>query len=152
MTKILTAALALTLLGGSAAVATAQPAASHGQFFPPSAAPYHAGQSQDSARTADRAHPRAWRATSPQADAASHHGRYQMAQYARPQGYSARGWERGARLPAAYRTRSYVIGQPHMYGLRHVRYGENWVRVNNDALRIGRDGRVAEVAPNLFYQ
>jgi len=79
-------------------------------------------------------------------------GRYHVGEYHRPHGYRHHAWHRGERLPAAYRTKVYVVNDYHVYRLRQPPRGYHWVRVNNDVVLTAiATGVVLEVVNSLFY-
>ena len=72
--------------------------------------------------------------------------------YRGPQGYVARRWRFGERLPAAYFARDYWISNYLLYSLFAPSSGLVWVRVGNDALLIDeRTGEIVQVEYGLFY-
>ncbi len=72
--------------------------------------------------------------------------------YRRPPGYIARQWSIGLMLPSLFRTQTYWLGSPALYGLRAPPPGTRWVRVDDDALLVSnRTGRIIEVVHGIFY-
>ena len=147
--KIVTAALAALTAAASMGAASAASAQTrpgpHGPVRPPHAAP-----------APPRAAPIPPRATRPAPPAA--YGRYQQAprrfsanRYAPPRGYQARNWSYGQRLPAQYRTRSYVVSDYGRYGLRAPPRGYQYVRTGNDVvLTAVATGLITAVIAGLF--
>ena len=91
----------------------------------------------------DRRFARAWRQSQ---------YRFRAAPYYAPRGYAVRSWRSGEYLPYGYRTRTYVIYQPHQFYLPHPPYGYFWARVGADAVLVREyDGLIVEVVAGLFY-
>ena len=69
-----------------------------------------------------------------------------------PKGYSVhRYWNRGQKLPSAYRARNYVIDY-HAYRLKQPPRGYQWVRVNNNAYLVQQsNGLIAQIVLSMFY-
>ncbi len=69
-----------------------------------------------------------------------------------PKGYSAnRYWNRGQKLPSAYRNRNYVIDH-HAYRLKQPPRGYQWVRVNNNAYLVQQNnGLITQIVLSMFY-
>jgi Ni/Co efflux regulator RcnB len=81
-------------------------------------------------------------------DRAQH--RYSAGRYQPPRGYEARQWRPGERLPAAYRSRAYVVDH-RAYGLRAPPRGYQYVRVNNDVVMTAvATGLITSVIASLF--
>ncbi len=59
---------------------------------------------------------------------------YRYGAYHRPHGYYSHRWVRGDRLPVAYYSRPYVIGDYRTWELRAPPRGYHWVRVDGDAV------------------
>lgn len=79
-------------------------------------------------------------------------GRYRLGEYHRPHGYRYHSWRRGDRLPVAYRDRTYVVHNYHAYNLHNPPRGYHWVRVDNDVVLTAiATGAVLSVINNLFY-
>ncbi len=137
--KIVTAALAAVIAGSSFGVASAAPAQHRGP------APH--------AQPARPAPPAVRPAPAPQS-----YGRWQQAQrrysaprYVAPRGYQARAWSYGQRMPAQYRTRSYVVTDYGHYGLRAPPRGYQYVRSGNDVvLTAVTTGLITAVIAGLF--
>jgi Ni/Co efflux regulator RcnB len=151
--KILTAALAAVIAGSSIGIASVADAqSSNGQSYgrpAPHAEPPHAQP------------PRARPAPPPvvrPAPAPAQYGRWQAAQrrysaprYVAPRGYQTRVWAYGQRLPAQYRTRSYVVTDYGRYGLRRPPSGYQYVRSGNDVvLTAVTTGLITAVIAGLF--
>lgn len=80
------------------------------------------------------------------------HHRYRAARYYRPYGYRPYVWHSGARLPSAYYAPRYVVHDYGAYRLRHPPRGYHWVRVDNDVLLAAiATGVVVQVVNGLFY-
>lgn len=135
--KIVTAALAAVIASTSFGVASAAPA-----------------QHRDPApRTQPHAQPHVQPA--PQGNA---YGRWQQAprrysapRYVAPRGHQARAWSYGQRMPAEYRTRSYVVTDYSRYGLRRPPSGYQYVRSGNDVvLAAVTTGLITAVIAGLF--
>lgn len=78
--------------------------------------------------------------------------RYRAGKYYAPPGYRYRHWSRGDRLPRAYYSRPYVIGNYHSYRLRPPPRGCHYVRVNNDVVLAAiATGVILDVFYNHFY-
>lgn len=73
-------------------------------------------------------------------------------QWVAPRGYDAhRKWNRGQKLPRAYRDRSYVVDY-RAYRLSQPPRGYQWVRVNNSVYLVQQsNGLIAQIVLNLFY-
>lgn len=69
-----------------------------------------------------------------------------------PKGYTAhRYWNRGQKLPSAYRERTYVIDY-RAYRLKQPPRGYQWVRVNNNAYLVQQsNGLIAQIVLSMFY-
>ena len=69
-----------------------------------------------------------------------------------PRGYDARrAWNRGDRLPYAYRDRAYVIDY-RAYGLMRPPYGYQWVRVSNNVFLVNvQNGFISQIVFSMFY-
>jgi Ni/Co efflux regulator RcnB len=69
-----------------------------------------------------------------------------------PRGYGYQPWGVGYRLPPAYFSGRYYIGNPGYYRLPPAYYGTRWIRVGPDALliRIG-DGIVLRAVRGLYW-
>ncbi|MCE9648199.1 MAG: RcnB family protein [Parvibaculum sp.] len=69
-----------------------------------------------------------------------------------PRGYDAhRNWNRGQKLPAVYRNKSYVVDY-RAYHLKKPAYGYQWVRINNNVYLVkANNGLVSQIVFNLFY-
>ena len=131
MKRAIAAALALSLLGGTAAMA--QPA----QYQRDYQGQYHQGYQND--RYDDRRDDR-------------RDNRYDRRDDRRGNGYgygqqrhrSAHAWRRGERLPSHYRSSNYVNDYGR-YGLRAPPRGHRWVRADNDYV-------LAAIATGLIVQ
>ncbi len=78
--------------------------------------------------------------------------RFHGGNYRAPQGYQARHWSHGERLPRGYFAQNYWISNFVMYGLFAPPANLVWVRVGNDALLIDRDsGEIVQVQYGVFY-
>ena len=76
--------------------------------------------------------------------------KYRAAAYQRPSGYTYRHWNRGDRLPPAYRADRYRVDYRH-YGLRAPPRGYYYTRVDNDVvLTAAATGLVASVIVGMF--
>jgi Ni/Co efflux regulator RcnB len=72
--------------------------------------------------------------------------------YRAPQGYQARHWTYGGRLPRSYFVRDYWITDFLMFGLFAPPPDLIWVRVGNDALLVDRySGDIVQVDYDVFY-
>jgi Ni/Co efflux regulator RcnB len=77
--------------------------------------------------------------------------RYSAPRYVAPRGYQTRAWAYGQRLPAQYRTRSYVVTDYGRYGLRAPPRGYQYVRSGNDVvLTAVATGLITAVIAGLF--
>jgi Ni/Co efflux regulator RcnB len=142
--KILTAMAAISIVA-SAGIANAQPGPSrhddphHNQPGPPHAqqpAPPHRAP-PPKPRHDDRYERRAQR-------------QFKAGRYQPPRGYHARQWRRGDRLPANYRTRTYVVDY-RRYALAPPPRGYQYVRVGNDVMLTAiATGVISSVIMQLF--
>ena len=134
MRKFLTAAVALSVLA-SAGVASAQP--------------YRGDDRRDHAeRHYDKRMDKAERKYDRDVRKAAR--KYRAAAYQRPSGYTYRHWNRGDRLPPAYRADRYRVDYRH-YGLRAPPRGYYYTRVDNDVvLTAAATGLVASVIVGMF--
>ena len=134
MKKILTTALALTI-AASAGAAVAQPYGDHHRA--------KAEQRYDrDVRKAERKYDRNVRK-------AERH--YRAAAYHRPPGYAYRHWNRGDRLPPAYRAERYRIHNYSAYRLPPPPRGYYYTRVDNDVvLTAAATGIIASVIVGMF--
>jgi Ni/Co efflux regulator RcnB len=81
---------------------------------------------------------------------ASHH--FHDGNYRAPQGYQARHWSHGDRLPSGYFARNFWITDFLAFDLFAPPPGHVWVRVANDALLIDEyNGEVVQVDYGVFY-
>ncbi len=69
-----------------------------------------------------------------------------------PRGHNAHHvWNRGDRLPYAYRDRAYVIDY-RAYGLMRPAYGYQWVRVSNNVFLVNaNNGFISQIVFSMFY-
>ena len=150
--KVLTAAIAAVIAGSSIGIASAADAQSwNGQNRP---APHAQQHAQPPRAQPARPAPPVVR-PAPQAQS---YGRWQAAQrrysaprYVAPRGYQTRAWAYGQRLPAQYRTRSYVVTDYGHYGLRAPPRGYQYVRSGNDVvLAAAATGLITAVIAGLF--
>lgn len=80
------------------------------------------------------------------------HQRYRVTRYYQPRGYRHYVWHPGARLPSAYYAPRYVVHDYGAYRLRHPPRGYHWVRVDNDVVLAAiATGVVMQVVNGLFY-
>ena len=131
MKKLITIAIALAIVA-SAGVATAQPGPPHNdnRYAPRND---HQADRRDDNRYERRAE-----------------RRYKADRYRGPKGYQARQWRHGEKLPAAYRSRAYVVDY-RTYRLAPPPRGYQYVRVANDvALAAITTGLIASVIQQLF--
>lgn len=78
--------------------------------------------------------------------------RYTVERYNPPPRYQARRWQRGERLPPAYRQGAYVVDY-NRYNLAPPPRGYNYVRVDNDVvLAAVATGVITSVIAGLLYQ
>lgn len=125
MKRAIAAALALSLLGGTAAMA--QPAHYQRDYQ----GQYHQGYQNDrydnrrDNRYGDR--------------------RDDRRGYGQQRHRSAHAWRRGERLPSHYRSSSYYVNDYGRYGLRAPPRGHRWVRADNDYV-------LAAIATGLIVQ
>ena len=155
MNRIFSAAVLVTLLASTAAVAGTPPHWTTDQ---------NRSEDRDSR---DRDHGRGDRgdrrdARDPHPDWRSHdqryehrdfaRGRYRVGRYDPPRGYYTRHWQRGERLPRAYYARPYVVYGYRGYRLYDPPRGYHWVRVGDDVLLTAiATGIVLDVVYNLYY-
>lgn len=146
MKKVLTAAIAATLALGSIGTASAAAAQSRG--------PAHQEQRQD--RRDDRADRRDHRPDARQDQRAyarwqQSQRRYSAGRYTPPRGYQTRAWAYGQRMPANYRSSTYVVRDYNRYGLRQPPSGYQYVRSGNDVvLTAVATGLITAVIAGLF--
>jgi len=77
--------------------------------------------------------------------------KYRAAAYKRPPGYQYRHWNRGDRLPPAYRAERYRIVNYRTYHLPPPPRGYYYTRVDNDVLlTAAATGVIASVIVGLF--
>ena len=123
MRKFLTAAVALSVLA-SAGAASAQP--------------YHDNRRDHAERHYDKRMDKAER-------------KYRAAAYPRPPGDQYRHWNRGDRLPPAYRADRYRISNYNYYRLPPPPRGYYYTRVDNDVvLTAAATGIIASVIVGMF--
>ena len=133
MRTFLTAAIALSVLA-SAGAAAAQP---HGDHHRAKAERHYDKRMDKAERKYDR-------------DVRKAERKYRAAAYQRPSGYTYRHWNRGDRLPPAYRADRYRVDYRH-YGLRAPPRGYYYTRVDNDVvLTAAATGLVASVIVGMF--
>jgi len=78
------------------------------------------------------------------------HGRFKASSYRRPSGYRQHRWNRGERLPAAYRSSSYYVDY-RAYGYRAPPRGYQYVRVDNDVVLVAiATGVISSILLNQF--
>ena len=138
MKKILTAAVALSVLVGAGA-ANAQPYRND-----------HRDHRDDrrAEQQYDRRMDKAERKYDRNVRKAERH--YRAAAYQRPHGYQYRHWSYGDRLPPAYRDQRYRVDYRH-YGLRAPPRGYYYTRVDNDVLlTAAATGLVTSVIVGMF--
>ena len=76
--------------------------------------------------------------------------RYNAGRYHAPRGYQARQWRRGERLPTQYRTSGYYVDH-RAYRLAPPPYGYRYVRVNDDVVLTAiATGVIASVLFGMF--
>lgn len=76
--------------------------------------------------------------------------KYRAAAYQRPSGYIYRHWNRGDRLPPAYRAERYRVDY-RQYGLSAPPHGYYYTRVDNDVvLTAAATGLIASVIVGMF--
>ena len=81
---------------------------------------------------------------------ATHH--FHNGNYNAPQGYQARRWSYGDRLPRGYYNRNYWLTDYLTFGLFAPPNGLVWVRVGDDALLVDEiSGDVVQVDYGVFY-
>jgi len=144
--KIITAALAALTAAGSLGAASAASAQSRGPAHGPAvhSAPAHAAPARPTPPRAQAAAPSYdhWQQSQ---------RRYSANRYTPPRGYQARSWSYGQRLPAQYRSRSYVVNNYSSYGLRAPPRGYEYVRTGNDVvLSAVATGLITAVIAGLF--
>ena len=154
MKKIVTAAIAAVIASTSLGVASAADAQSRGH------GPRHEQradrQDRKEFRQDQRQDRREFRQDQRQENRAF--ARYQRATrhynagaYRRPAGYVQRSWAYGQRLPASYRTRTYVVNNYGSYGLRAPPRGYQYTRVGNDVvLTAVATGLIASVLSGAY--
>lgn len=136
MKKLLVAGLALSMLGGTAVGASAQPNFGRQQM--------RAEQRYE--RQEFRAEQREERQDFRRAQR-----RYNAGRYVAPRGFAVRDWRRGDRLPVGYYGSRYKISNYSAYGLYAPPRGYQWTRVGNDAvLTAVTTGVIAAAVASLF--
>jgi Ni/Co efflux regulator RcnB len=147
MKRVLVAAIALSTLLGSAAMADSHDRArGHQERHDSDRRDDHRHDSRHDSRRDDRSHYTDSRRSG------YDHQRYRVAQYYRPQGYRTYVWHSGARLPSAYYAPRYIVHNYGTYRLRQPPRGYHWVRVDNDVVLAAiATGVVAQVVGGLFY-
>jgi Ni/Co efflux regulator RcnB len=76
--------------------------------------------------------------------------RYNAGRYHAPRGYQARQWRRGEHLPPQYRSNAYYVDY-RAYRLAPPPYGYRYVRVDNDVVLTAiASGVIASIVFNLF--
>lgn len=153
MKKFLTATMALAILG-SAGVANAQPHRAERHDDRRAERNYdHADRQQDrrqdrAERQYDRRMDRAERKYDKHVRKADR--RYRASAYHRPAGYRYHQWNRGERLPVAYRGAAYRVDY-RAYRLPPPPRGYYYTRVDNDVLlTAAATGVIASVVADLF--
>ena len=69
-----------------------------------------------------------------------------------PNGYYARHWRYGDRLPWGWYSQSYWVDDYDYYDLAVPPFGYEWVRLGPDALLVDQsDGEVVSVVRGIFY-
>ena len=125
MKRTVIAVLTLSLLASSLALADPPPWKGHGR----GEGDHHEWRREDHGR-GDYRH---WRREDDHGDHRRWE-RFDADRYHRPSGYYYRSWERGDRLPIAYRAPEYIVPDPGMYHLAPPPPGYCWVRVDNRAV------------------
>lgn len=140
MKKILTAAVALSILA-SAGAASAQP---YGRFDDRQTDRREQRDDRNDSRF-DRRDDRQDNRYERRADR-----RYQAGRYQAPRGYQSRNWHRGDVLPSSYRGSSYRIDH-RAYGLGAPPRGYGYVRVGDDVVLTAlATGVIASVVLQMF--
>lgn len=142
MKKVLTAAIAATLALGSVGMASAAEAQSRGNDRYEQRQDRHDDRAdRREARQDQRAYAR-WQQSQ---------RRYSAGRYTPPRGYQTRAWAYGQRMPASYRSSSYVVRDYNRYGLRQPPSGYQYVRSGNDVvLTAVATGLITAVIAGLF--
>ena len=139
MKKFLTAAVALSVLAGSAGIAEAQQYRGDRDRYE---------RRDDRDRREDRQERREDRREDRWERRAER--RYYAGRYQAPRGYYQRQWRRGDRVPAHWRTRGYVVDH-RRYGLSAPPRGYQYTRVGNDVVLTAiATGVIASVLFGLF--
>ena len=138
MKRTLIAAVVLCLLTSSLALADPPwEGGDHGN--------HHDWRHDHDRRDHDRGEHRGWRRD----DARRDH--WDGGEYRRPPGYYRHVWERGDRLPIAFRAPAYIVPAPAVYHLAPPPPGYYWVRVDNNAVLAAiATGVVLSVVFNQF--
>lgn len=140
MKKILVAGLALSILGGSAVSAAAQPG--YGYRQEQRREMREERREMREARQELREERREFRQAQ---------RRYRAGRYVAPRGYAYRSFRYGDRLPSGYYTSRYRIADYNRYGLYAPPRGYQWTRVGNDAILTAvATGVVAGAIYSLF--
>lgn len=130
MKRAIAAALALSLLGGTAAMA--QPAQYQRDYQGQYQQGYQGERYDD--RRGDRY---GYRYDDRRDDRRSSYGQQRR--------HGGHAWRRGERLPSHYRSSSYYVNDYGRYGLRAPPRGHRWVRADNDYV-------LAAIATGLIVQ
>jgi Ni/Co efflux regulator RcnB len=140
MKRTVLAAMVLSLLTGSVALADPPQGYDHGHDRQDQRHDEHHDRRDEHHRDEHRGPPE------------HAHAYFNSGRYVRPHGYYAHHWRRGDHLPPAYRGSAYVIPNPVVYHLRPAPRGYYWVRVDNNAvLAAVATGVVVSVSINLFH-
>ena len=152
MKRTIIAALSLSLLASSLALADPPPWAGHGRRDD-----HHDRRDHDWRREdRDREHrDERWRRDD-RSRRDDHRGDHRWVHfdadgYRRPPGYYYRAWGRGERLPIAYRAPQYIVPNAVVYHLAPPPPGYCWIRVDNRAvLAAVATGVILNVVNNAF--
>lgn len=150
MRKLLIAGLALSVLGGSAAGASAQNYDRQDRREDRQEARQDRRDYQREARQDRRDYRREARQDERRYRRAER--RFRAGAYRAPRGYAYRQWAYGQRLPSTYYSRQYVISDYGRYGLYAPPRGYVWTRVGDDAILTAvAGGVIGAVVASLFY-
>lgn len=146
MKRTIIAALTLSLLASSLALADPPSWAGHGRE-----GDHHEWRHEDHGHGWRHEVHRRWRRED---DRGEYRGRdrFDADRYRPPPGYYYRAWVRGERLPSAYRAPQYIVPDAVIYHLAPPPPGYCWVRVDNRAVLAAiATGVILEVVNGAFH-
>ena len=103
------------------------------------------------------AEPKGWNARPAAVDRGAYHHNFQAARsykigpYHRPPGWHKHRWIYGERLPRAYWSSQYILGDYWLFALEVPPAGYEWVRDGNDAILVNiANGEILQVEYSVF--